>query len=379
MPDTYPPTRAAGLARLQDFMPRMGITYANGRNTDLGPDGRSDVSGLSPYLRRRLLTEEEVVSAAQAAHGEGAEKFIQEVAWRTYFKGYLEQHPTIWSGYLADVKASENRICTESGLRRVYHDACEGRTGIDGFDSWAHELVSRGWLHNHARMWFASIWVFTLRLPWSLGAAFFMRHLLDGDPASNTLSWRWVAGLHTKGKHYVARAENIARYTNGRFHPRGQLDETPESLTEEIVFPRVPLPDPDAVPPGRIALLLHDEDLCPETLPIDMNRVCAVAMVGTCHAAGPVMAFAENAMDDVSAWLAKPVTHLLPCEVADWISGQERPVVTPWAPVGSTASLLDRLPLCRIRRSWDNEVWPHATRGFFQVKRRLPRILAGLA
>jgi deoxyribodipyrimidine photo-lyase len=64
------------------------------------------------------------------------------------------------------------------------------------------ELVETGYLHNHARMWFASIWIFTLRLPWELGADFFLRHLLDGDAASNTLSWRWVAGLHTKGKHY---------------------------------------------------------------------------------------------------------------------------------------------------------------------------------
>jgi deoxyribodipyrimidine photo-lyase len=59
-------------------------------------------------------------------------------------------------------------------------------------------------------MWFASIWIFTLRLPWPLGAAFFQAHLQDHDAASNTLSWRWVAGIQTPGKHYLARAENIA-------------------------------------------------------------------------------------------------------------------------------------------------------------------------
>ena len=79
-------------------------------------------------------------------------------------------------------------------------------------------------------MWFASIWIFTLKLPWVLGADFFLCNLIDGDAASNTLSWRWVAGLHTKGKHYLARADNIERFTSGRFAPYGQLVEEAEML-----------------------------------------------------------------------------------------------------------------------------------------------------
>ena len=63
-------------------------------------------------------------------------------------------------------------------------------------------------------MWFASIWIHTLELQWELGADFFLKHLLDGDPASNTLSWRWVAGIHTKGKNYIARKSNIEKYSN---------------------------------------------------------------------------------------------------------------------------------------------------------------------
>ncbi|WP_238189582.1 FAD-binding domain-containing protein [Methylobacterium frigidaeris] len=73
-------------------------------------------------------------------------------------------------------------------------------------------------------MWFASIWIFSLRLPWELGAEFFLRRLLDGDPASNTLSWRWVAGLHTRGRPYLARRDNIRDFTEGRHDPAG-LDE----------------------------------------------------------------------------------------------------------------------------------------------------------
>ena len=112
-----------------------------------------------------------------------------------------------------------NQLVTQSGLRQACELACFGQTGIECFDTWARELTTTGYLHNYARMWFASIWIFTLKLPWQLGPDFFLRHLLDGDTASNTLSWRWVAGLQTVGKTYLARAANISRYTGGRFKP----------------------------------------------------------------------------------------------------------------------------------------------------------------
>ena len=79
------------------------------------------------------------------------------------------------------------------------------------------ELKETNYLHNHARMWFASIWIFTLDLPWELGAEFFLKHLYDGDSASNTLGWRWVAGIQTPGKHYLASEWNIKKFTNNRY------------------------------------------------------------------------------------------------------------------------------------------------------------------
>ena len=214
------PSRAEGLRRLEAFLPRAGRRYAETRNYDQGPEAHDNVSTLSPWIRHRLVTEAEVIRAVRARHRfRAAEKFIQEVCWRTYWKGWLEMRPAVWAAYRAEVESGLAALDDDSGLRESWQSAVEGRTGIACFDAWAGELVSTGYLHNHARMWFASIWIFTLKLPWALGADFFLRHLLDGDPASNTLSWRWVAGLHTRGKTYLARPGNIETYTRGRFCP----------------------------------------------------------------------------------------------------------------------------------------------------------------
>ena len=253
----FPPTRAAGLARLEAFVPHAGRDYAEGRNFDTAPRA---VSLLSPYLRHRLVTEREVVAAVVAAHGlNAAEKFVQEVLWRTYWKGWLMLRPSVWARFEA------GRDAAQRSAEVLAAEA--GETGIDCFDAWARELVATGYLHNHARMWFASIWIFTLRLPWELGADFFLRHLIDGDPASNTLSWRWVAGLQTAGKTYLATAENIARFTGGRFAPQGLATEavalTEPPLPAPGVLPALPeRPDGAGVAAGDVGGFLPGEPVC---------------------------------------------------------------------------------------------------------------------
>ena len=269
----FPPTRAAALNRLSDFAPRAGGDYARLRNFDLL--GHPHVSGLSPYLSHRVITEEEVLRKILQLHSaKDAEKFIQEVCWRTYWKGVLERRPTLWNHYKYSLNASLNRVYSEGGLRRDWEAACEGRTGIDAFDSWAHELVQTGYLHNHARMWFASIWIFTLRLPWDLGADFFMRHLLDADAASNTLSWRWVAGLQTAGKTYLARPDNIEKYTKGRFRPE---DLAP--FAAPFGDPELPplMPVPSSSHSNSDGILLTEDDLTIDALPaVDGPVIIAV-------------------------------------------------------------------------------------------------------
>ena len=140
------------------------------------------------------------------ARPSGAEKFLGETCWRTYWKGWLELRPGVWSDYRAEVRGLVDRSTTTGRSATGTRPPPPGGSGIGCVDAWAGELAEVGYLHNHARMWFASLWIFTLGLPWELGADFFLRHLLDGDPASNTLSWRWVAGLQTRGKTYLATA-----------------------------------------------------------------------------------------------------------------------------------------------------------------------------
>lgn len=369
---SFPPTRAAALDRIAVLTPRLGRHYADARNTDAGPGQNPTTTALSPYLRRRMVLETEVVDAARTAHGPAAEKFVQEVFWRSYFKGHLETRPALWTNYRRLAAEGHARLAAESGFRKAYDRAVEGRTGIDAFDAWAGELQDANWLHNHTRMWFASIWVFTLRLPWALGADLFMRHLIDGDPASNTLSWRWVAGLHTRGKAYAARAENIRRYTNGRYDPQG-LDEDPVALEEPDGPMPSKLPAVAAPPSGDVALLLHLDDLQPD-LPLGRARVVRVGGV-VAHADGAVdrvRAFDRDAMADA---LARAAAHYgCPAEPAEpgWADGL--PVVAAWAPVGPSADALPRGTL-RVRRAWDDAVWPRATKGYFQVKSAIPGII----
>ena len=385
----FSPTRAAGLDRLNAFVPHAGRAYAEGRNTDPGPGAASAVSRLSPWLRRRLLTEAEVVAAVLAEHRlADAEKFVAEVLWRTYWKGWLELRPGVWRQFVADRDAAR-----QLPIARAIAAAEAGTTGIDGFDDWARELVETGYLHNHARMWFASIWIFTLRLPWALGADFFLRHLIDADPASNTLSWRWVAGLQTAGKTYLATADNIARYTGGRFSPQG-LARTALSIGAPPVPPPAPLsvlPSPD--PEAPTLLLVTPEDFHPESL---FTRAPAVrgAVVTGSDDGGPLSAAfiagaAADAATRVAAAFDCPVQTAATLDAAAIIAAARqagaRHVVTAFAPVGPLADALaaiepllvaDGLTLHRRRRRWDSAFWPHAQKGFFPFKERIPAILA---
>ncbi len=399
------PIREAALARLAEFLPAAGRRYAETRNSDNGPaaGGRGNVSQLSPWLHAGLIGEPEVLSAVLGAHSpRAAEKFIAEVFWRIYFKGYLEQRPAIWADYCAGRDGALSALERNAGLRTAYAEATEGRTGIEAFDVWARELTATGYLHNHARMWFASIWIFTLKLDWRLGADFFLRHLMDADAASNTLSWRWVAGLHTKGKHYLARADNIARYTAGR--PEGALAasglaEEAEPLDELQDYARQRLDLPALAAPADLAepfaLLLHDE--AAHHAPLALAAAPAL-VIGANRAAArspgdigaPARVFAEGALAGGMAEAAAAFG----CRAVEWRAGEPLAallvearigrIALPYLPIGWTRDSLhaDLAPLVAggqvvdLLGDLDRATWPHAKAGFFGVAKSIDGLLA---
>jgi deoxyribodipyrimidine photo-lyase len=267
---TAPATRKEALLALEAFVPTAD-RYATIRNF---ATARATTSRLSAPLRRRIILEEEAIHTVRSHHSfETAEKFLQEILWRTYWKGWLQVRPWVWEEYLGYLHRFDSEAPPE--IKQRVARTISGETSLPYFNAWVRSLIETGYLHNHERMWFASIWIFTLQLPWQIGARFFLEHLLDGDPASNTLSWRWVAGLQTTGKHYLARADNISRFTEGQWSPRaGELNELapaiaddglakspPLAMTEPCV--NIPVPRPPNGAPGS-ALLLHGEDLSVE-------------------------------------------------------------------------------------------------------------------
>jgi deoxyribodipyrimidine photo-lyase len=403
--ESVPATRAAGLDRLAAFAPRAGSAYAARRNHDTGPGARTNVSMLSPYLRHRLVTEPEVVGAVLATHTPtGAEKFLQEVCWRTYWKGWLEMRPGVWRHFDQDRVRLHSALAADPSFAARVAAAESGKTGLDCFDSWSRELVETGYLHNHTRMWFASIWVYTLKLPWQLGADFFMRHLLDGDPASNTLSWRWVCGLQTAGKTYLARADNIATYTGGRFAPHGKLAIEAPPLADDFAMPPPsrPVAADQVAASERVVLLVGEDDLTPESWPISRQQIVGVAGLRTAEVypgtSRQVVAFKQAALADAiaraQAYYGCPVLAL-PADRSDVpsavmglaVAGKATTLAAMSAPVGPAADALRPVmgalrkggwPVLMLRRPWDDALWPHATHGFFKLKEQIPAVLARL-
>ena len=223
-------TRAKAIEKLDRFVERNLSDYSKLRNFDFGHNKRDNVSCLSPYITHGVLNEVEVIkkSLAKSSFSKN-EKFIQEVLWRTYWKGWLELRPSVWSDYIISL----NNIREKYREDPNYLKAIEGKTNIECFDEWVKELKKHNYLHNHTRMWFASIWIFTLDLPWQLGAELFLKHLYDGDAASNTLGWRWVAGIQTQGKHYLASEWNIKKFTNNRFQNIKLNENAPPKMTDK--------------------------------------------------------------------------------------------------------------------------------------------------
>lgn len=392
----FPATRESALQRLDDFL-AIAPRYAATRNHVL--PGHPQVSRLSAAIRHRLITECEVVEAALRCYPfRLVEKFLQEVMWRAFWKGWLEWRPGVWGDY----KASIQRL---GGGSPVCREVTEGRSPSGIMNHFARELVETGYMHNHARMWWASYWVHHCGLPWELGARFFMEHLLDADAASNTLSWRWVAGLQTKGKTYLATEQNIRRFCapeileragGARFDAgvvaRPVADDEASGVLE-LDHTTFPSEYPSDGGSRRLAVLMHDEDLSLETSPLAALKP-GLLLHFVHHETGsssPRGRWLEEARSDgalrarVHYGCEVRVCHDVD-ELASAASGADVEEVVMMQPfVGSLREVLDGLTmklkergvaLTGVRRPWDNALQPYAQRGFFPFWNNVGRKLA---
>lgn len=265
------------------------------------------VTRLSPYIRHGVLSLAEVREAVFARLREGGEpssveqgelfapqgearpwsaarkrageKLIAELGWRDYWQRLWQR----WGdGIWLDREPLKTGHAAASYAPALPADLTAAATGLACIDAFAAELMGTGWLHNHARMWLAAYVVHWRRVRWQAGARWFLTHLLDGDPASNNLSWQWVASSFSH-KPYLFNRANLERFSGGGFcagcpladrrGPGGcPFDASYEALqarlfrpqdpwAEAVVPPSLPLPAAPVSPPRRPLVWVHGEAL----------------------------------------------------------------------------------------------------------------------
>ena len=371
-------SRAKAVDKLNHFVENNLSEYSKLRNFDFGTDNRSNISCLSPYITHGIINELEVIDKSLKKFSfQKNEKFIQEVLWRVYWKGWLELRPNVWSDYLMEL----DNLRDEYKSNHSYLRAIEGKTDIECFNKWIIELKENNYIHNHARMWFASIWIFTLELPWQLGAEFFMKHLYDGDAASNTLGWRWVAGVQTQGKHYLASEWNIKKFTNNRFQNIKLNENAPPKISGKS-FPMIKQEFNNPQNLEEKNLLIFENNLSFEITDFKENRFKKIYIISNKN---------ENRSIKLSEKLVKFKSLLMKdqeqrlkdksidCEVVDVseIKNIEN-YYGLYPTVGENLDYLNsnNLKIDFLYRNLDQLAWQYCNKGFFNFKNYIPKIIS---
>ena len=373
-------SKAAALNRLNNFVEQNLFEYSKLRNFDFGPENRTNISGLSPYITHGVINEKEVIEKSLSKFSFSKnEKFIQEVLWRTYWKGWLELRPNVWTDYLVEL----NKIREEYKDNQNYKNAIDGKTNIECFNYWVTELKENNYLHNHTRMWFASIWIFTLELPWQLGAEFFMQHLYDGDSASNTLGWRWVAGIQTQGKHYLASEWNIKKFTNNRFN-NIKLNETAPPKVSEKTYSIVKQ-DFSNKNTDDENLFIFENSLSFETTDFQNHKFKKIYIISnknenrSIKLSEKVIKFKSLLISDQKQRLEN---NSINCEVVDIseVKNINEKVIALYPTVGENLDYLNsnNLKIDFLYRKLDQYSWQYCNKGFFNFKNYIPKIISSL-
>jgi len=371
-------SRAKAIEKLNHFIENNLTDYSKLRNFDLGPEGRSNVSCLSPYITHGIVSEKEIIKRSLDKFSFAKnEKFIQEVLWRTYWKGWLELRPNVWNDYLIDLK----KIKEDFKDNKEYLNAIEGKTNIECFNYWVNELKENNYLHNHTRMWFASIWIFTLELPWQLGAEFFMQHLYDGDAASNTLGWRWVAGIQTQGKHYLASEWNIKKFTNNRFQNIKLNENAPPKISEK----NYSIIKQDFINPQDLEgknLIIFENNLSFEITDFKENNFKKIYIVAVKNENRSIK-LSEKSVKFKSLLINDQQQRLkdnsIECEVIDISEIKNIENCCGLYPtVGENLDYLNSntIKLNFLYRDLDRFSWQYCNKGFFNFKNYIPKIIS---
>ena len=193
---------APAQAALQAIDP---INYGATRNF-----GGGKVTRLSPYVHHGVVDLNAIRNYAlsRCSQPQQATKFIQELVWRDFWQRVAERHPDWLERDVEDYKTGWSAKDYQEHLPA---DIAAGSTGIACIDAFIADLLTTGYVHNHARMYLASYVVHFRRVRWQAGAGWFLQHLLDGDEASNNLSWQWVASTFSN-KPYIFNLENVGKY-----------------------------------------------------------------------------------------------------------------------------------------------------------------------
>ena len=374
----FQPSRAYAIEQLENFINNGLVDYSKARNFDFGPNNRSNISCLSPYITHGVITELEVIKKSLNKFSFSKnEKFIQEVLWRTYWKGWLELRPSVWTDYLKELKKINEEFKDNSN----YKNAIEGNTNVECFNEWVRELKEKNYLHNHARMWFASIWIFTLNLPWQLGAEFFMKHLYDGDSAANTLGWRWVAGIQTKGKNYLASEWNIKKFTNNRFKNIKLNENAPPKISDKTYSAaKLEFNNPQNFEEKN--LLIFENNLSFEISNFNNQKFKKIILVlnknenRSIRLSEKVMKFKFQLIEDQKKRLEKKSIR---CEVIDVseIKNLDENFYSLYPTVGENLDYINSngLKIEFLFRKLDQFSWQYCNKGFFNFKNYIPKII----
>ena len=372
-------SRAEAVVELNQFIENNLLEYSKLRNFDFGPQKRDNTSCLSPYVTHGLINEVEIINKSLKRFSfVKNEKFIQEVLWRVYWKGWLELRPNVWTDYLEELKDIKENFKDN----KDYLDAIEGKTNIECFNEWVNELKEFNYLHNHTRMWFASIWIFTLNLPWQLGAEFFMRHLFDGDAASNTLGWRWVAGIQTQGKNYLATEWNIKKFTNDRFLNIKINEEAASKITKKsYTITEKSFTNPHLLEDKM--LLVFDNNLSMEFTEFKGHNFKKILIISNTNETRQIQ-LSENTLNFKTLLINDQLNRLkeksIVAEVIkiDKLKNIKESVYALYPTIGENLDYLQLNELKNIEfiyREIDQFSWQFCNKGFFNFKNYIPKII----